>query len=160
VSEWVSLLCAALPAVALCSLHARTMARVDAQTRTPIGRRRNEATSLVHVHRADQWESCKATQIPTHVPDVLAILCAGHQPIDEIERRTAHLGASIRVHLAVAVRAACERAKFVTGFSRWIKGRLKGCVQAVSSCGSNKLDSRTCTAPHLALARGVPAAAA
>jgi hypothetical protein len=32
------------------------------QTRTPIGRRRNKATSLVHTYRADQWASVKATR--------------------------------------------------------------------------------------------------
>jgi hypothetical protein len=31
--------------------------RVDPQTRTTIGRRRNKATSLVHTYRADQWTS-------------------------------------------------------------------------------------------------------
>jgi hypothetical protein len=40
------------------------MVRVDPQTRTAIGRRRNEATSLVHTCRADQWASCKATHNP------------------------------------------------------------------------------------------------
>ena len=46
-----------------------TMARVDPQTRTPIGRRRNKATSLVHTYRADQWASFKATHNPTRVPN-------------------------------------------------------------------------------------------
>jgi hypothetical protein len=40
------------------------VARVDPQTRTPIGPRRNEATSLVHTYRADQWASCKAAHNP------------------------------------------------------------------------------------------------
>ena len=35
------------------------------QTRTPVGRRQNTATSLVHTYRADQWASCKAPRSPT-----------------------------------------------------------------------------------------------
>jgi hypothetical protein len=45
------------------------MVRVDPRTRTPIGRRRNKATSLVHTYRADQWASFKATHNPTRVPN-------------------------------------------------------------------------------------------
>jgi hypothetical protein len=43
------------------------MVRVDPQTRTPIGRRRSKATSLVdtYTYRADQWASFKATHKPT-----------------------------------------------------------------------------------------------
>jgi hypothetical protein len=34
-------------------------------TRAPIGRRRNKATALVGIYRADQWASCKAPRSPT-----------------------------------------------------------------------------------------------
>jgi hypothetical protein len=43
------------------------------------------------------------------------------------------------------VQVAFERAKFVTGFSQWVKGRLRGWSRAVSSYGSTgfNLDSPT-----------------
>jgi hypothetical protein len=45
-----------------------------------------------------------------------------------------------------AVQVACGRAKFATGFSRWVKGQAQG----LEPGGFNlwvKLDSRICTAP-------------
>jgi hypothetical protein len=50
---------------ATAEISAIPMARVDPQTRAPIGRRRNKATSLIRTYRADQWASCKATHNPT-----------------------------------------------------------------------------------------------
>jgi hypothetical protein len=52
-----------LPRILFCTtrlcLTSSSLVRVDPQTRTPIGQRRNKATSLVHTYRADQWASSK-----------------------------------------------------------------------------------------------------
>jgi hypothetical protein len=48
-------------------LPASARMRVDQQTRTPVGRRRNKGTSLAHTYRSDQWASLKATHNPTEV---------------------------------------------------------------------------------------------
>jgi hypothetical protein len=51
--------------------------------------------------------------------------------------RADELAVGDHLHQAVAVQVACERAKFVTGFSRWVKGQAQGWNRAVSSYGSN-----------------------
>jgi hypothetical protein len=52
---------------------ARPARRSDPPTRTPIGRRRNEATSLVHAYRAGQWASCEAARNPTSAWNVTSM---------------------------------------------------------------------------------------
>jgi hypothetical protein len=61
------------------------MVRVDPQTQTPIGRRQNKATALVHTYRADQWASFKATHNPTHEDEVPAEVGEG-----DAEHASAH----------------------------------------------------------------------
>jgi hypothetical protein len=48
----------------------------------------------------------------------------------------------------VAAQAAFEKAQFVAGFSRWVKGQAQG-LEPGGFKRLGQLDSRTCTVPHL-----------
>ena len=58
-----------------------------------------------------------------------------------------HLQPLLARHLDVAVHVACERAKFVTGFSQWVKGQAQGLEPGAFKLWVNWI--QLVQAPHL-----------
>jgi hypothetical protein len=49
-----------------------------------------------------------------------------HRPTEEQAEESVHEVLDLQRRRGVAVQVAFERAKFVTGFSRWVKGQAQG----------------------------------